>query len=347
MFSGYLISDMPSLSDARSFSISAENPTGSAGGGARAVPQEGSPAYHLGRGWKASPCINLAPHSRTIIAGYQGSGFIQHIWMTVDESALRYLILRIYWDGTDVPAVETPLGDFFANGHGKRCPINSIPVSVNSSGGLNCYWCMPFFKEFKIEIENCLDKEVSGFFYQISGNVGNLSGPPIYYHATYNRSVTEREKPVYRILDSLNGYGVYLGCYLAWTQLSDGWWGEGEMKFYIDDDYDYPSICGTGTEDYFGGAWGFADGTYSTPYLGYPLFDTSGAVPKHGLYRWHILDPIYFRKKMSVSIQAIGWWPDGRFQPLADDIASVAHFYLDGPDGIGSKHLLLNELFPR
>jgi hypothetical protein len=107
--------------------------------------------------------------------------------------------------------------------------------------------------------------------------------------------------------------------------------GEGEIKFFLDSDPEYPTICGTGTEDYFGGAWGFGD-TFSTPFLGYPLWRKEpGEVPKHGLYRWHIMDPIRFRERLHVTIQALGWWPNGRFQPLEDDIASVGYWYQAEP----------------
>jgi len=115
------------------------------------------------------------------------------------------------------------------------------------------------------------------------------------------------------ILEGIKGKGHYVGTFLAWTQLTNGWWGEGEIKFFIDDDREYPTICGTGTEDYFCGAWGFGGETYSTPFLGYPLFRKEpGEVPKHGLYRWHVLDPIRFEKKLKVTIQALGWWLNGK-----------------------------------
>ncbi|MCD6553713.1 MAG: DUF2961 domain-containing protein, partial [Anaerolineae bacterium] len=138
-------------------------------------------------------------------------------------------------------------------------------------------------------------------------------------------------------LDGVQGQGHYVGTFLAWTQLSNGWWGEGEVKFYLDGDVKYPTICGTGTEDYFGGAWCFeVEGqgttTYSTPYLGYPLYrHEPGEVPRHGLYRWHIMDPIRFKQNLKVTIQALGWWPNGTFEPLTDDIASVGYWYQREP----------------
>jgi hypothetical protein len=151
------------------------------------------------------------------------------------------------------------------------------------------------------------------------------------------------------ILDGVKGKGHYVGTVLAWTQLSNGWWGEGEIKFYIDGDREYPTICGTGTEDYFGGAWCFGEEAFSTPFMKYELFrkeeetystaflghpllrKVEGEVPRHTLYRWHIPDPIRFEKDLKVTIQALGWWPNGKFQPLTDDIASVAYWYQTEP----------------
>jgi hypothetical protein len=139
--------------------------------------------------------------------------------------------------------------------------------------------------------------------------------------------------------------------------MSDGWWGEGEVKFYIDGDGEHPTLCGTGTEDYFGGAWNFgganhigenAPQTFSTAFLGYPLnLREPGQVPKHGLYRWHIMDPIRFRADLRVTIQALGWWPNGRYQPLTDDIASVAYWYQTLPSAAFAKMLPREGRFAR
>ena len=322
---------LPLLSDAKSRSISAENPSGAEGGGARETPGEGGAASRLGKGWKVRPCITLPERSTTTLAEIDGPGTITHIWITVRETAYRDSILRIFWDGESAPSVEVPLGDFFANGHGLRCNVNSLPVAVNPSGGFNCYWPMPFRERCQITVENQRGEEIPGFFYQISYALAEMPQEASYFHAQWRRSVTDRARPEHVILDDVRGRGHYVGTYLAWTQLANGWWGEGEIKFYLDGDAEYPTICGTGTEDYFGGAWGFGD-TFSTPFLGYPLWRREPQeVPKHGLYRWHILDPIRFAEALRVTIQALGWWPDHTFQPLADDIASVAYWYQAEP----------------
>jgi hypothetical protein len=252
--------------------------------------------------------------------------------MTGDLKCLRDCVLGFRWDGEEHPSVEVPFGDFFANGHGIRYDVNSLPIAVNPDGGFNCYWPMPFRSSCVITIENQRHEDIEGFFYQVDYELGTVPDAAALFHAQWRRGVADRCRPEHVVLDSVVGRGHYVGTFLAWTQLSDGWWGEGEMKFFIDGDSDHPTICGTGTEDYVGGAWGFGGRTYSTPFLGYPLnHRVSGEIPKHGLYRWHVLDPVRFGRSLRVTIQALGWWPDKTFQPLADDIASVAYWYQTEP----------------
>ncbi len=326
------LTDLPLLSDRASRSISAENPEGKPGGGATETPGLNSPARRLGRGWKVRPCITLCAGTTNTLAEIVGPGTIRHIWMTADVKAYRDCVLHFFWDDEEHPSVEVPFGDFFANGHGLRYDVNSLPVVVNPSGGFNCYWPMPFRKSCKVTVENQRREDIEGFFYQIDYELGEVPAEAAYFHAQWHRAVADRRHPEHVILGSAAGRGHYVGTFLAWTQLSDGWWGEGEMKFFIDGDAEHPTICGTGTEDYVGGAWGFGGRTYSTPFLGYPLnHKEPGQVPKHGLYRWHVLDPVRFQKGLRVTIQALGWWPDGTFQPLADDIASVGYWYQTEP----------------
>jgi hypothetical protein len=355
------LGSLPLLSNAETRSISAENPTGERGGGAKAeVPPpemiaalleamkadlppgfSGHPAAMLGKGWKVSPCIYMLQPGTTTLADIEGPGVIQHIWITVQEQAYRDTVLSFYWDEEEAPSVQVPLGDFFCNGHGMRCNVSSLTVAVNPVGGLNCYWPMPFRQHARITIDNHSPKPIPAFFYQIAYALTDVPGDAAYLHAQWRRSMTTRECPEHTILTDVKGQGHYVGTYLAWTQFSNGWWGEGEVKFYIDGDAEHPTICGTGTEDYFGGAWCFGGGadpakteTYSTPFLGYPLYrNEPGEVPKHGLYRWHVLDPIYFKQDLRVTVQALGWWPNGKYEPLTDDIASVAYWYQAEPHG--------------
>ncbi len=336
------------LSDAETRSLSAENPTGEKGAGAKASPEQGNPAFTLGQGWKVRPCITLEANTTTTLTDVEGPGIIQHIWLTVKPDAYRDTVLRIYWDGEESPSVEVPLGDFFCNGHGLRTNVNSLPVVVNPTGGFNCYWPMPFRRRARVTIENQRWEAIPGFYYQISYSLTEVPAAAATFHAQWHRSQTSRACPEHVILDSVQGQGHYVGTYLAWTQLSNGWWGEGEIKFYLDGDKEHPTICGTGTEDYVGGAWCFGGETYSTPFLGYPLCrQEAGEVPKHGLYRWHILDPIRFRRDLKVTIQALGWWPNGQFQPLADDIASVGYWYQAEPHEPYPELPPIEERWPR
>jgi hypothetical protein len=337
---------LPLLTNAKTRSISAENPEGKVAAGAQAVPPEGehSPAGMLGKGWKVRPCITLPANEETELANIDGPGTIRHIWITTaPEHAYRNVLLRIWWDDEDEPSVEVPLGDFFAMAYHDPYKVNSIPVVVNPRGGMNCYWPMPFRKAAKITVENQWHEDIQGFFYQITYELDEVAEKAAYFHAQWRRSMTTREYPEHVLVDGIKGKGHYVGTFMAWTQLSDGWWGEGEIKFFIDGDpKDAPTICGTGTEDYFCGAWGFHNETYSTAYLGYPWHDNEpGRVPKHALYRWHIMDPIRFEEDLRVTMQALGWWPGHYFEPLTDDIASVAYWYQSEP------HAAFPEMPPR
>lgn len=320
------------LSDAESRSISAENPTGERANGAKApAPAAPHPSHRLGEGWKVRPAINLAPGETVVLADIEGPGVINHIWITLRESGLRDCVIRFFWDDEETPSVESPIADFFANAHGLRYNVNSIPVNVNPSGGFNSYWQMPFRRRARIEVENQHWNEIRGFFYQFDYSLTDVPAEAAYFHAQWRRSITTRENPEHVILDGVEGQGHYIGTALGWTQMSDGWWGEGEVKFFIDGDGKYPTICGTGTEDYFGGAWCFRrDVLGAVPWI--PAVDSRrGRRSKHGLYRWHVLDAIRFKEDLRVTVQALGWWADNTFQPLTDEIDSVAFWYQAEP----------------
>jgi len=341
------LGSLPLLSNAKTRSISAENPRGEVAGGAKAVPAPTDPGSELGQGWKIRPCITLPANSTTTLADIAGPGCIQHIWITNEPTSYRDCLLRFYWDGEPTPSVEVPFGDFFANGHALHYKVNSLPVAVNPSGAFNCYWPMPFRKSCKITVENQRAQQVNSFYYQITYALDAVPENAAYFHAQWRRAVTKRERPEHVILDGVRGKGHYVGTFIAWTQFASGWWGEGEIKFYMDGDTGFPTICGTGTEDYFGGAWGFGD-TYSTAFLGYPLWHQEpGKVPKHGLYRWHIMDPIRFEKNLKITIQALGWQPGGKFLQLQDDIASVGYWYQTEPHAEFPQMLPPKDRWPR
>ena len=325
------------LRDAKTRSISAENPDGARAGGAQEVPGPDSPAAALGRGWKVRPAITIEPGATVTIADIAGPGIVQHIWITTPPDWPRALVLRIYWDGEGEPSVECPLGDFFGMTFGRRHPVSSLPAAVNSTGGLNSYWPMPFRGRCRITIENPSTEAAAGFFYQVTYSLEAVPGDAAYLHAQWRRAASDPAHPDHVIVDGIRGRGHYVGTVLSWIQQSHtGWWGEGELKFYLDGDEEFPTICGTGTEDYFGGAWGFYEGNYSTAFLGYPLrVEEEGGRVLHGLYRWHVPDPIRFEQDLRVTVQALGLGHDEQrgfhFVPLADDIASLALWYQAEP----------------
>lgn len=333
------------LSDAVTRSISAENPDGRKGGGGRAMEGTGAiAARELGQGWKISPSINIPGNATVTLAAIDGPGVIQHIWLTVHPSAWRRLLFRCYWDDEPTPSVETPLGDFFANGWCERCNITSLAVAVNPAGGFNSYWEMPFRRRARITVENLSPDPVNGFYYQITYALTEVPEECAYFHAQWRRSNPLPYATVHTLLDGVRGRGHYVGTYIAWGVNNNGWWGEGEMKFYLDGDGEWPTICGTGTEDYFGGAWNFEFppgqyGVFSGPYSGLPqVIKPDGlyrSQQRFGMYRWHIMDPIRFQQDLRVTIQALGWRAplEGkpRYLPLQDDIASTAFWYQAEP----------------
>lgn len=297
------------------------------------------PGRDLGLGWKISPSIIIPAESTFTLAEIAGPGAIQHIWMTSFPSHWRNLILRFYWDDEQIPSVEVPFGDFFCNGWCERTNVNSLPVAVNPAGGMNSYWVMPFRKSAKITVENRANEDVV-LYYQIDYTLTDVPEDAAYFHAQWNRSNPVKYKDVHTILDGVKGKGHYVGTYLAWQVNNTGWWGEGEVKFFMDGDKEFPTICGTGTEDYFGGAWNFEQpkGEYcefSTAYLGLPqVLKPDGlyrSQTRFGMYRWHVMDPIRFEEDLRVTVQALGWRSGGRYLPLQDDIASVAYWYQSEP----------------
>lgn len=329
------------LSNAETRSISAENFTGEKGKGGMATEGTGShAARHLGQTWKVSPSIHVQPKETATLAEIDGPGAIQQIWLTVHPQHWRKLIIRFYWDGEETPSVEVPIGDFFCNGWGERCNVASIPVSVNPAGGFNCYWEMPFRKSARITLENIVDEEIRGFYYQINYTLTDIPDHAAYFHAQWRRSNPLPYKTDHTLVDGIKGQGQYVGTYIAWGVNNNGWWGEGEIKFFMDGDDEFPTICGTGTEDYFGGAWNFEHpkgeyGVFSSPYCGMPqVIKPDGlyrSQQRFGMYRWHVMDPIRFKEDLRVTIQALGWRTDRGYLPLKDDIASTVFWYQTEP----------------
>ena len=343
------------LSDAKTRSISPENYKGEKGKGGMADPanqdklnlaNSAKEARDLGPGWKINPFITVKSGETFTIADIQGSGAIQHIWMTPSGN-WRFSILRVYWDDETEPSIECPLGDFFGMGWGIYAPLVSSVVCVNPGSALNCYWVMPFRKKCRMTIENINEEEALDLFYQIDYTLTDVPSDAGYFHAQFRRS-NPAENSIHTIIDGVKGKGQYVGVYMAWGVHNNEWWGEGEIKFYLDGDTKFPTICGTGTEDYFCGSYGFNTTDknmygvsernyteYCTPYAGMPQVIRGdghyGVMERFGLYRWHVMDPVRFDSDLKITMQDLGWHSGRRFLQQKSDISSVCFWYQAEP----------------
>jgi hypothetical protein len=314
---------------------------------------------------------NVAPGQTKVLMDVQGPGVITHIWMTFlgpephpwaknGSADHQQMLLRIYWDGKARPAVEAPVGDFFANCFGKRSEVISLPVIVEDADSYNCFWYMPFRKSARIEIVNQAEKPISLLYYNIDWiKKKSMPKDTPYFYAQYRQEYPAQKGKDYVLLDT-KGKGHYVGTVLSVRTRSPAWFGEGDEKIYIDGEKK-PSIWGTGTEDYFLSAWGLK--TTGTPYFGVPYFDSWGIVGGHtSAYRWHINDPIVFNTAIKVTFEHYGWIspdenPDYKshsWNEREDDYASVAFWYQTGeptfeasaPDGKERGLPNLDLIFP-
>ncbi len=343
---GTSLDNLYRLSNAQTRSISPENYTGEKGKGGMAVPT--SPAVRnvnntsrsardLGQGWKINPLIKVESGETFTLAEIDGPGAVQHIWMTPTGN-WRWTILRIYWDDEETPSVECPISDFFCMGWCQYAPVVSLPVCVNPGCAFNSYWQMPFRKKCKITVENVHESEPMILYYQIDYTLTEVPDDAAYFHAQF-RSTRYNETSDYTIVDGIKGKGQYVGVYLAWEVHNNKWWGEGEIKFFMDGDKKFPTICGTGTEDYFCGSYNFdVNGQYQefcTPYSGLCQVirpdGTYSAMTRFGLYRWHITDPIRFEKNLKITIQDLGHSSGGRYLAQHSGISSTCFWYQTEP----------------
>ncbi len=343
------------LSNARTRSISPENFTGEKGKGGMARLEDkniinaanaSNAARDLGQGWKVNPFVKINPRETITIAEVEGTGAIQHIWMT-PTGKWRFSILRVYWDNETEPSIECPVGDFFGMGWDQYSPLVSSAICVNPGSAFNCYWVMPFRKKCKITMENISDTEAMSLYYQIDYTLTDVPNDAAYFHAQFRRT-NPNETSLYTIVDDIKGKGQFVGVYMALGVNNNGWWGEGEIKFYIDGDSKFPTICGTGTEDYFCGSYDFdtrkknaagveeTDYTeFCTPYSGlHQVIRGDGhynVMQRFGLYRWHIMDPIRFQSDLKITIQDLGWHLGGRYLKQQSDIATTCFWYQTEP----------------
>jgi len=290
---------------------------------------------------------NVAPGETKVLMNAKGPGVITHIWMTFlgpephpwaknGSANHQEMLLRMYWDGSERPGVETPVGDFFANSFAKRSEVISLPVVVEDADSYNCFWQMPFRKSARIEVVNESDKPISLLYYNIDWIKKNrISKDTPYFYAQYRQEYPVENGKDYLLLET-EGKGHYVGTVLSVRTRSPSWFGEGDEKIYIDGE-EKASIWGTGTEDYFLSAWGLKK--TSTPFFGVPYFDQWGIVGGHtSAYRWHICDPIVFNKGIKVTFEHYGWIsadenPTGKvdsWNEREDDYSSVAFWYQTG-----------------
>jgi hypothetical protein len=334
------------LSDAKTRSISPENFSGEKGKAGMADPADKDKpntanaawaARDLGQGWKVNPFVRINPGETFTMAVIDGPGAIQHIWMTPTGN-WRFSILRIYWDDETEPSVECPVGDFFGMGWNQYSHLVSTPVCVNPGSAFNCYWVMPFRKKCRITMQNISDADAMTLYYQVDYTLTDVPSDAAYFHVQFRRS-NPNESSVYTINDGIKGKGQFVGVYLAWGVNNNGWWGEGEIKFFMDGDTKFPTICGTGTEDYFCGSYNFdREGKYTefcTPYSGLvQVIKPDGSYKsqqRFGLYRWHIMDPVRFESDLKITIQDLGWHLGGRYLKQQSDIASTSFWYQTEP----------------
>ena len=291
--------------------------------------------------------VRIEKGETAVLGEIEGAGCVRHIWFTIsaeDPLYLRKVVLRMYWDGEDNPSVETPVGDFFGVGHGVMNHFVSLPLNMTRGpgagvqAGMNCYFPMPFSSSARIEVENQSDGAVGSFYYYLDYELhDSLAVEQGRFHAQWRRenpcqAVTFEGDEInltgdenYLILDA-QGRGHFVGCVLNVHNLSTGWFGEGDDMIFVDGEQWPPSLHGTGTEDYFCEAWGFPSGVYCAPYHGVSLAgDVTDWTGKWSLYRFHVEDPVHFKKSLRVTIE------HGHANDRADDYSSVAYWYQQEP----------------
>jgi hypothetical protein len=275
----------------------------------------------------------LAPGQVFEFPELQGPGAIKHIWFTSHAGGVNELdsvSLRIYWDGRREPAVEVPLGQFFAAGQGRPNVVESLPVQVSPTGSLTCYWPMPFARSARIVVANDNPDRSTGLYWQVDWTeLPSLPPETAYFHARYRQEHPAVMGRDYLIAD-IEGRGQYAGTVMSVTMAQDGWFGEGDDFFYIDGEA-VPSLQGTGSEDYFNDAWGFRPRT--SLWFGQPRWQGWSAGDSGICYRWHVLDPVGFQHSLRLTMEHKGnralpeeaWYIE-----RPDFFSSIAFWYQTG-----------------
>ena len=299
-----------------------ENPNGLKGNGGK-----------TNKGAKGNAFESMKPGETKTLLNVNGEGSIRRIWMTIDQNPvkLRSLRLQMFWDGESKPAVDVPMGDFFGYNLGKPVAFQSALFSSGEGRSFNCYIPMPFRKAARILLIN-EGKEAVKLFYDVDFIKEKLSPDALYFHAYWTRQTTAKLGDDFEPLPKVTGKGRFLGMSVGLNTdpaYSKSWWGEGEIKMYLDGDKQYPTIAGTGAEDYIGSAWGL--GTFTNLYQGCTIANDSAR--QFNFYRWHIPDAIYFNKDIRVTIQQIGGWGKDELKELYKKGVNLKPVSIDGPGG--------------
>ena len=305
-------------------SISFENPTGAPGEGGKA-------ASRLGVGRKGSPARSVKPDSMFVLCDINGSGTIRHIWMTTSRAPenLRSIVIRVWWDDQPHPSIECPVGDFMGFAHGKVMPYFSAVHSCGQNAGMNIWLPMPFTKRARITLTNEGTKTIP-LFYQIDYTIGDSHPVDVgRLHCLFRRENPTTLKENFTILPKRTGKGRFIGTVLGIRYEDKNWWGEGEIKIYMDGDTDFPTICGTGSEDYVCLSYGMQQTPFA--FNGCSLNDTEKGYVS--MYRWHLPDPIYWKEECRITIQQIGWSREveGGLYERSDDWSSATFWYEQVP----------------
>ncbi len=282
--------------------ISFENPSGAKGAAGTA---------HGGR--KGAPNRLLAPGEHLVLAEIAGPGRVRHVWVTfppMPPEAMRSLWMEVYYDDAREPSVSVPCLDFFGLPHGRPAPYTSALSAAQEGRGFNSWLPMPFWRRIRIELTNGSARRFP-FYYQVGYTLGQEPTESGLLHVSFRRENPTVPRRDFVIQDELRGPGRFLGCNVGIRILQEPdftWYGEGEVKMYLDGDDAYPTWCGTGLEDYVGTAWGM--GAHTTPLQGVPLVlqrEPAAGMPDFvSFYRWHLPDPISFQRQCRVTIQQIG-----------------------------------------
>jgi len=312
--------EMPANPQSRLSSF--ENPNGIKGNGGKTNKTAKGNAFE-----------NMEPGEIKKLLDIKGEGAIQRIWLTIDHNPvkLRSLRLQFFWDGSNKPAVDVPLGDFFGYNLGKQIAFQSALFSSGEGRSYNCYIPMPFKKAARVLLINEGTERVK-LFYDIDFLLHKLPLNSLYFHAFWNRQQSGQLGDDYTLLPKVEGKGRFLGISVGLntdSSYSKSWWGEGEVKMYLDGDTKYPTINGTGAEDYIGSAWGL--GTFTNWYQGCTIANDSTG--QFNFYRWHIPDAIYFNTDIKVTIQQIGGWMKEDMKRLHQRGVNFKPITVDGPAG--------------